>query len=166
MNEAGTDFDDYSSTARAFDRVSSPWPVVLPTTSMGADAVKRALKLGNGGRVALVAQRTGQVLAVLNKPEMYAWRQEEFLARAFCVNDRAHPWVKQWCLPGYKHLVGGELQMLGRIRFHDGLDRFRLTPSELRKEFEKRGADVVLAFQTRNPTHAGHVPHERGPAAA
>ena len=135
MNERRTDFDDYSSTAQAFDRVS-PWPVVLPTTSMGADAVKRALKLGNGSRVALVAQRTGQVLAVLNKPELYAWRQEEFLARAG-VNDRA-PLGEAVVPAGLQAPRWRRAQMLGRIRFHDGLDRFRLTPSELR-EFESAG---------------------------
>ena len=28
---------------------------------------------------------------------------------------------------------------------------------ELRAAFKKKGADVVYAFQTRNPTHAGHA---------
>lgn len=42
-------------------------------------------------------------------------------------------------------------------RYNDGLDQWRLTAREVRAEFEKKNADVVYAFQTRNPTHAGHA---------
>lgn len=42
-------------------------------------------------------------------------------------------------------------------RYNDGLDKWRLTATEVRNEFAKKGADVVYAFQTRNPTHAGHA---------
>ena len=54
-------------------------------------------------------------------------------------------------------LIGGEVELIGRVRYNDGLDQWRLTPKELYAEFERRGADVVYAFQTRNPTHAGHA---------
>lgn len=43
------------------------------------------------------------------------------------------------------------------LRYNDGLDQWRLTATEVREEFAKKGADVVYAFQTRNPTHAGHA---------
>jgi 3'-phosphoadenosine 5'-phosphosulfate synthase len=32
-------------------------------------------------------------------------------------------------------LVGGDLEVLARIRWNDGLDQFRLTPNELRQRF-------------------------------
>lgn len=54
-------------------------------------------------------------------------------------------------------LVGGEIEALERIRWNDGLDDYRLTPSELRAEFKRRGADAVFAFQLRNPIHNGHA---------
>ena len=53
-------------------------------------------------------------------------------------------------------LVGGELEVMERIRWNDGLDEYRKTPLELRSEFRKRGADAVFAFQLRNPVHNGH----------
>lgn len=34
-------------------------------------------------------------------------------------------------------LVGGDLEVLERIRWNDGLDHFRLTPNELRAQFRK-----------------------------
>ncbi|XP_030765753.1 bifunctional 3'-phosphoadenosine 5'-phosphosulfate synthase 2-like [Sitophilus oryzae] len=40
---------------------------------------------------------------------------------------------------------------------NDGLDEYRMTPKELRKKFETMGADVVFAFQLRNPIHNGHA---------
>lgn len=53
--------------------------------------------------------------------------------------------------------MGGEVELLGRIKYNDGLDEYRLTAQELINEFIQRGADAVFAFQTRNPTHAGHA---------
>nr|CAG4644136.1 EOG090X09V8 [Lepidurus arcticus] len=54
-------------------------------------------------------------------------------------------------------LAGGDLEVLERIRWNDGLDEYRLTPSELRKKFQDLGADAVFAFQLRNPVHNGHA---------
>jgi 3'-phosphoadenosine 5'-phosphosulfate synthase len=54
-------------------------------------------------------------------------------------------------------LVGGDIEVLGRIRWGDGLDGYRLTPNELRAKFKEMGADAVFAFQLRNPVHNGHA---------
>lgn len=54
-------------------------------------------------------------------------------------------------------LVGGDLEVLERIRWNDGLDEYRLTPMELQKKFHQMGADAVFAFQLRNPVHNGHA---------
>ena len=54
-------------------------------------------------------------------------------------------------------LVGGDLEVFERIRWNDGLDKYRLTPNELRREYQKKGADAVYAFQLRNPVHNGHA---------
>lgn len=47
--------------------------------------------------------------------------------------------------------------MLEPIKYYDGLDHYRLSPRELRKEFDSREADAVFAFQLRNPVHNGHA---------
>jgi 3'-phosphoadenosine 5'-phosphosulfate synthase len=54
-------------------------------------------------------------------------------------------------------LVGGELEVLDRIRWNDGLDQYRLTPNEIRQKSKAMGADAVFAFQLRNPIHNGHA---------
>ena len=54
-------------------------------------------------------------------------------------------------------LVGGDVQVLERIVWNDGLDAYRKTPRELRQECLRKGADAVFAFQLRNPIHNGHA---------
>lgn len=44
-------------------------------------------------------------------------------------------------------LIGGDLEALKRVRWNDGLDDYRLTPSELKSRFEELRADAVFAFQ-------------------
>ena len=48
-------------------------------------------------------------------------------------------------------LAGGEIETLERIQWYDGLDKYRLTPNELRKKFRELGADAVFAFQVKPP---------------
>ena len=54
-------------------------------------------------------------------------------------------------------LVGGDLDVLERILWNDGLDKYRLTPNEIRAKTREMGADAVFAFQLRNPIHNGHA---------
>ena len=54
-------------------------------------------------------------------------------------------------------LAGGDLEVLDRVVWGDGLDQFRLTPNQLRRRFATMGADAVFAFQLRNPVHNGHA---------
>ena len=53
--------------------------------------------------------------------------------------------------------MGGDLEVLGRITWGDGLDEYRLTPAQLRDRFKELEADAVFAFQLRNPIHNGHA---------
>lgn len=54
-------------------------------------------------------------------------------------------------------LVGGELEVLEKIKWNDGLDKYRLTPNEIRRKCKEMEADAVFAFQLRNPIHNGHA---------
>ncbi|KAE8656067.1 ATP sulfurylase 2 [Hibiscus syriacus] len=54
-------------------------------------------------------------------------------------------------------LIGGDLEVLKPIKYNDGLDHYRLSPKQLRKEFDRRKSDAVFAFQLRNPVHNGHA---------
>lgn len=77
-------------------------------------------------------------------------------SREFGTNDSGHPYVRMIHESG-DWLVGGELEVLERIRWNDGLDKYRLTPNEIRRKSREMGADAVFAFQLRNPIHNGHA---------
>lgn len=123
-------------------------PIVLPVTT---EDMKR---LENEPAFAL--KHNGKVYAVLRQPEFYPHRKEERCSRQFGTSCRGHPYINMIYESG-DWLVGGDLEVLERIRWDDGLDEYRLTPKELRKAFSKLGADAVFAFQLRNPVHNGHA---------
>eukprot|EP00053_Salpingoeca_punica_P015544 m.143631 g.143631 ORF g.143631 m.143631 type:complete len:602 (-) comp16743_c0_seq3:1168-2973(-) len=123
-------------------------PIVLPAD----DAQKAAL----AGKPAITLVFEGKDVAILRTPEFFEARKEERCSRQFGVNHPNHPYIGQVHSYG-DWLVGGDLEVLRRVRWNDGLDQYRLTPGELRAEFKKRGADAVFAFQLRNPIHNGHA---------
>lgn len=43
-------------------------------------------------------------------------------------------------------LCGGDLEVLERIYWNDGLDKYRLTPNELRAVFKKMNVSEHLTF--------------------
>jgi 3'-phosphoadenosine 5'-phosphosulfate synthase len=149
INEMQTNFLDFKSVPPK--RVSMSVPIVLPITAF----TKKAIESSSKSAVALV-NKHGETLAILRRPEIYLNRKEEIVSRLFGVIDNGHPYIKH-IYSGGDWLLGGEIELLQRIRYNDGLDKFRLTAPEVMKEFEEKGADAVYAFQTRNPTHAGHA---------
>ncbi|XP_043591791.1 bifunctional 3'-phosphoadenosine 5'-phosphosulfate synthase isoform X2 [Bombus pyrosoma] len=97
-----------------------------------------------------------KVLAILRRPEFYYHRKEERCGWQFGTNNLGHPYVKMIHESG-DWLVGGDIEVIERIKWHDGLDQYRLTPNEIRTKCKKMKADAVFAFQLRNPVHMGHA---------
>ena len=148
-----TDWNEYET--RGGTRTSLSVPIVLPITAYTKASIDAAVAKGESS-VAL-HDKDGRLLGVLHDPEVYANRQEEIATRCFGANDADHPYIAHIYADGFDYLLGGEIQVFERITYDDGLDKWRLTPKELFNEFKAKNADVVFAFQTRNPTHAGHA---------
>ncbi|KAI4488440.1 hypothetical protein M0802_011613 [Mischocyttarus mexicanus] len=104
----------------------------------------------------ITLKHNGKIIAILRNPEFYFHRKEERCSREFGTNDPGHPYVKMIHESG-DWLLGGELEVLERIRWNDGLDQYRLTPNEIKAKCRQMGADAVFAFQLRNPIHDGHA---------
>lgn len=149
-HEIRTDFSHFRER-QAPQRVSMSVPITLSCTSFTKDSIEKS----NKRDVALVTQM-GQIVAILRDPEIYDNRKEEIVTRMFGVIDMEHPYIHH-IYSGGDYLIGGEVELLDRIRYNDGLDKWRKTAKELMDEFKAKGADTVYAFQTRNPTHAGHA---------
>ena len=123
-------------------------PIVLPVTTEDKERLSHCEKFA--------LKYKGQVKAVLSNPEFYEHRKEERCSRQFGMYNEGHPYIKMIKASG-DWLVGGDLAVLGRVRWEDGLDQYRLTPGELRERFRQMEADAVFAFQLRNPIHNGHA---------
>lgn len=149
FNEMQTNFLDFKTVPPK--RVSMSVPIVLPIT-----AYTKAMIESSGKKAVALVTKHGKILAILRNPEIYVNRKEEIVSRIFGVIDPGHPYIKH-IYTGGDWLLGGEIELLQKIRYNDGLDRFRLTAKEVMYEFELKNADAVYAFQTRNPTHAGHA---------
>jgi len=149
VNERTTEFNDLVPPPPV--RVSMSVPIVLPCTGYTKHQIEKS-----GKKAVALTDKDGKIWAILRNPEIYDNRKEEIVARMFGVIDPGHPYIAH-IYAGGDYLIGGEVELLERIRYNDGLDEYRLTLKELRAEFAKKGADIVYAFQTRNPTHAGHA---------
>ncbi|KAF2880880.1 hypothetical protein ILUMI_25296 [Ignelater luminosus] len=123
-------------------------PIVLAVTTADKE------RLDNSSAVSLYYN--GTCYAIMRKPEFFYHRKEERAARQFGTTNKDHPYIKMIYESG-DWLMGGELEVLKRIQWEDGLDEYRLTPNELRAKFKQMEADAVFAFQLRNPIHNGHA---------
>ncbi|XP_054838559.1 bifunctional 3'-phosphoadenosine 5'-phosphosulfate synthase 2 isoform X1 [Eublepharis macularius] len=123
-------------------------PIVLPVSAED----KKRLE----GCSAFTLDYNGRRVAILKNPEFFEHRKEERCARVWGTTCAKHPHVKMVMESG-DWLAGGDLLVLERIKWNDGLDQYRLAPLELRQKFKEMNADAVFAFQLRNPVHNGHA---------
>ncbi|XP_066141181.1 bifunctional 3'-phosphoadenosine 5'-phosphosulfate synthase-like isoform X2 [Euwallacea fornicatus] len=129
-------------------RVNQSVPIVL--------TISTTLKETIGSSEAVALYYKDDLYAILRRPEIYAHRKEERVARQFGTTHQNHPYIKRIYESG-DWLIGGELEVIKRVKWNDGLDQYRLTPKELRERFASMNADAVFAFQLRNPIHNGHA---------
>ncbi|KAJ7426890.1 Bifunctional 3'-phosphoadenosine 5'-phosphosulfate synthase 2 [Willisornis vidua] len=123
-------------------------PIVLPVSSEDKQRLE--------GCEALALAFQGRRVAVLRSPEFFEHRKEERCARVWGTTCPRHPHI-QMVMESGDWLVGGDLQVLEKIKWNDGLDQYRLTPRALKQKFREMNADAIFAFQLRNPVHNGHA---------
>lgn len=128
-------------------------PIVLPVSA----ETKQELD----GHAAVALEYQGSRVAILRNPEFYEHRKEERCARQWGTVCPQHPYIKvcpqhtgisqftktltirfvaQMVMEGGDWLVGGDLEVLERIKWNDGLDQYRLTPKELKQKFKEMGS--------------------------
>ncbi|KAJ7954823.1 ATP sulfurylase [Quillaja saponaria] len=113
-------------------------------------------RIGESSKVALFDSK-GNPVAILKDIEIYKHPKEERIARTWGTTAPGLPYVDEAITHAGNWLIGGDLEVIEPIKYHDGLDHYRLSPAELREEFTRRNADAVFAFQLRNPVHNGHA---------
>ncbi|GLG93977.1 Uncharacterized protein GBIM_01285 [Gryllus bimaculatus] len=113
--------------------INQSLPIVLPVQEEDKNRLE--------GLSSITLAHQGKNIAILRKPEFYVHRKEERVCRTFGTANKGHPYIKMIYESG-DWLVGGDLEVIERIRWDDGLDSYRLTPNELRAKFKEMGADA------------------------
>ena len=81
--------------------------------------------------------------------------REKIIHATFGTTDPQHPGVAAFAAMG-DAARSGPIEVLSYSYFRDEFpDTFRTAP-EIRDEFQQRGWETVVAFQTRNPMHRAH----------
>ncbi|XP_077246516.1 ATP sulfurylase 2-like [Tasmannia lanceolata] len=130
--------------------VNMSLPIVLAIDDQDKEAI------GSIPDVRLVGPK-GDLVGILRRVQIYKHNKEERIARTWGTTAPGLPYVEEVISPAGNWLIGGDLEVLEPIKYNDGLDHYRLSPQQLRKEFDRREADAVFAFQLRNPVHNGHA---------
>lgn len=146
LNKA--DYDSVLKNMRLAD--GSLWP--MPVT-LDVDA-EFAAKIGPGDEVAL-RDAEGVLLAILEVEDKWEVNKEHEARSVFGTTDDRHAGVAYLMQQSKEVYLGGKLIGVSLPLYYD-FNHLRYTPSELRKEFQQRGWDKVVAFQTRNPMHRAH----------
>lgn len=96
----------------------------------------------------------GRLAGILHLEEIFEYDKELEAERVYLTRDPAHPGVAVLYRQG-EFLAGGRVTALPKDQASE-FAPYRFTPRELRGEFEKRGWERIVAFQTRNPVHRAH----------
>lgn len=83
---------------------------------------------------------------MIYEPEFYLNRKEEICAKKFGTSSKKHPKIERIWNQGDWLISGKSMRFTKQIKYNDGLDQYRLLPSEINKIALERGADAVYAF--------------------
>jgi sulfate adenylyltransferase len=123
----------------------------IPITLAVEEGMFKSITIGE--TVALV-NKSGVIEALMTVEDKFERDVKNEARKVFRTDDENHPGVKQLYAAG-KYCLGGPIQYVNQ---HPKLEfpEYNLTPSQTREEFERRGWNTVVAFQTRNPIHRAH----------
>ncbi len=144
-----SDYEHVCESMRLADGTLWPMPVTLDVTEAFADEVEIGQHLA-------LRDPEGVLLAVMTVSDKWVPDRRREAVAVFGSDDVAHPGVDYLLNRANPVYLGGKLEGIEAPSHYD-YKYLRDTPSELRREFEKRGWKRIVAFQTRNPMHRAHV---------
>lgn len=143
---------DYASVCASVHLADGTlWP--MPITLDLPEPVVRAAE--RSGMLAL-RDAEGALVAALHLSEAFRPDLRAEAAAVLGTTNDAHPGVEHLLHRTNDWYVTGQLEVLEPFAHPDFSD-LRLTPSQVRDQFRRRGWERVIAFNTRNPMHRAHL---------
>jgi len=143
------DYEPVCRDMRLASGVLWPMPITLDVTREFAD------KLGGAKRIALRDQE-GVNLAILEIADSWEADRDAEARSVFGSADKLHAGVNYLLHRANPVYLGGRVFGLEAPRHYD-FRHLRLSPHDLREQFERLGWRRIVAFQTRNPMHRAHL---------
>lgn len=107
------------------------------------------------GMTMLLCDTYNEPYAAFTITSIYKPNKKAEAKKVYGTTNEHHFGVKQLFEHTGNYYLGGKILGLKDIIHYDFKD-YRLTPTELRKQFTKRGWKTIIGFQTRNPLHRVH----------
>jgi len=142
------DYESVCEKMRTADGALWPIPITLDVPE------ELAQKLEPGSSLAL-RDAEGVMLAVLRVDDVWEPDREAEAKQVYGTSDTKHPAVRHLMEDSHPYYVGGRIEGF-QAPVHYDFREHRLSPAEVRQEFERLGWTRVVAFQTRNPMHRAH----------
>jgi sulfate adenylyltransferase len=142
------DYESVCDSMRLGDGTLWPIPVML-------DLPQALTSCLEPGEPLALRDPEGVMLAVVRVEEIWKADRRREAETVYATTRHAHPGVHELLFATNETYVSGPLEGLQQPTHYD-FTGLRLTPAEVRSEFERRGWSRVVAFQTRNPMHRAH----------
>ncbi len=142
-------YESVCSDMRLSDGTFWPMPVTLDISEKVAEAFEVGVSVA-------LRDPEGMMLGVIHVDDLWRPDKAEEVEAVFGTTNNEHPGVDFSLNKAGPMYVGGAVEAM-QFPIHYDFRRLRLTPSETRLEFSRRGWTRVVAFQTRNPIHRTHV---------
>jgi sulfate adenylyltransferase len=127
------------------------WPIPI-LLDMDRDTInKNNLKIGDQ----IILSFQNQPLALLDIEEIYQYDKQKIAQAVLGTTEEKHPGVKmldEWS----DYYIAGPIKLVNEPIFQPPFDRFWYTPLQLRKIFQEKDWECIVAHQTRNVPHTGH----------
>ncbi|MDQ3644125.1 MAG: sulfate adenylyltransferase, partial [Actinomycetota bacterium] len=142
------DYDAVCDSMRLADGTLWPVPVMLDLPAALTSCLEP-------GEPLALRDPEGVMVATVHVEEVWRPDRRREAEAVYATTRHAHPGVRELLFGTAENYVAGPLEGLRSPSHHD-FTSLRLTPAEVRAEFERRGWSRVVAFQTRNPMHRAH----------
>jgi sulfate adenylyltransferase len=149
-----TGFMDKNTAVSVIEKMELPggiiWsiPILLPISKSDHSKIKKGDKV-------ILQDKDDRFIAIIEVSEKFTLDLENYCQKVFKTTEIAHPGVKAVKEAG-NNFIAGDIKLINRpVREKIDKDYFK-DPLQTRGEFEEKGWNSIVAFQTRNPIHRAH----------